>query len=103
MVNRGQIWIVDFNPALVISIDLLNTNLPTIIVIPLSSQIKKLGPERVFLPKESTKLDKDSVILPHLIRAVDKKRLIEKIGRISQEKMLEIEESLKLVLGMIEI
>ncbi len=114
MVKRGQIWIVDFNPgfgreihkkrpALIISIDLLNANLPTVVVIPLSSQIKTFAPEKVFLPKKSIRLDKDSMILPHLIRAVDKERLIEKVGRISQEKMLEVEESLKLVLGMIEI
>lgn len=114
MVKRGQIWITDFNPgfgqeihkkrpSLIVSIDLLNKNLPTVVVIPLSSQIGLLGPEKILLSKHITRLDKDSVVLTPSVRAIDKERLIKKIGTIPQEKMMEVEESLKLVLGMTEI
>lgn len=114
IIRRGQIWIADLNPgfgieihkkrpALIISNNEINTYSPRIIVVPLSSQIVPLGPEKVFLPKKSAGISKDSVVLAPEVRSVDKNRLMKKIGKISQEKMFEVEEALKLVLGMIEI
>lgn len=44
--------------------------------------------------------DKESVFLPLFIRSIDQDRLVEKIGRISKEKILEVEEALKLVLDL---
>lgn len=111
LVKRGQIWIADLNPrygveihkkrpVLIIASDEISRYLRTTIVIPISSQVFSKSAENVLLPKNSTKLDKDSVALPFFVRAIDKNRLIKKVGSITDEKLIEVEDSLKLVLGM---
>jgi len=111
LIRRGQIWICDLNPGygleihkkrpvLIIAADEVNRNLHTTIVIPISSQVSSVGIEKIFLPKNSAGLDKNSVVLPVLVRTVDKERLVKRVGKISEEKLGEVEESLKLVLGL---
>lgn len=114
IIRRGQIWTADLNPGfgielhkkrpvLIISNNQINKYSPSVIVVPLSSQIGLPGPERVFLSKKSAGIDKDSVVLAPEIRSIDKIRLITKIGLLSSQKLFEVEESLGLVLGMIEL
>lgn len=113
--KRGQIFIADLRPSfgheihkkrpvLVISINDINVNFPTVVILPLSSVVPHdLGLHLVKV--SSTKnngLQKESVIVVDKIRSVDKKRLIKKIGKVSTPKLQEIEESLKLVLGLVE-
>lgn len=111
LIKRGQIWTANLNPGfgveirkkrpvLIISSDKINQNLNTTIVIPISSQVYPLGPEKVLISKGSTGLDKDSVVLTVFVRAIDKARLIEKIGKVKQKQLLEVEDSLKLILGI---
>lgn len=111
-IKRGEIWVTDLRstvgwevakkrPALIISNNDINSLSPIVIVIPLSSQIPEvLGPERLFIKKEETGLDKDSVIFIIQIRAIDKSRISKKVGKISKQKLLEVEEAVKLVLGL---
>ncbi len=113
-VKRGEVWIADLNPGygveihkkrpvVIISNNLINNNSPRIIVLPFSTQVYPLNPGKVLIQKGEYNLEKDSVILASDIRSIDKDRLIKKVGVVPSEKMLEVEESLKLVLGMIEI
>lgn len=113
LIKRGEIWIADLDPGfgteirkkrpvLVIASDLINHNLNTTIVVPISSQVSIPGVEKVFLRKATHGLNKQSVILPVFVRAVDKVRLVKKAGKITQDKLEEVEDSLRLVLGMIE-
>src|SRR3990167_1128470 len=112
--RRGEIHIADLSPAfgreihkkrpiLIISSDILNQNSPTVIMLPLSSILPQyIGPDEVKIPK-TTGLDKDSVILISQIRAIDKDRFIKKVGPITADKLFEVEDALKLVLGMIPL
>lgn len=112
--KRGNIFIADLNPSfgyeihkkrpvLIVSHNSFNKKLRTIIILPFSSIVTTfIGPEMIEIPSQKG-LDKPSIILLSQIRAIDKSRLIKKIGVLSKEKMLEVEEALKLVLGMIEI
>lgn len=111
IIKRGEIWIVNLEPslhremhkkrpALVISNDLVHEKTYHVIVIPISSQAPKtIGPEMVLIGKKEG-LDKQSVILPLYIRSVDQTRLIEKIGSLTETKLLEVGESLKVVLQL---
>ncbi len=109
--KRGEIYITDLNPSfgheihkkrpvLIISHNSFNQTFPTVVVIPFSSIVPDfVGPDvvKVTLLKG---LDKPSLILIHQIRVVDKARLIKKIGSLTKQKFAEVEESLKLVLGL---
>ena len=112
--RRGHIYIADLDPpfgweihkkrpVLVISSDVFNRGTPFAVVIPLSSIIPDVtGPEMVEIGKFKG-LDKKSILLPLFIRSIDQKRLHKKIADLSKEKLLEVEDSLKLVLGMVSL
>lgn len=109
--KRTELYIVDLNPgfgreihkkrpALIISENNFNETMHTVVVLPLSSIVPKvIGPDMMKLPKIKG-LNKESVILLTQIRAIDKDRLIEKIGKMPNKKMSDVEDSLKLLLGM---
>lgn len=81
----------------------MNQNFPTVIMVPISSVIPlSVGSDSVKVSKD-VGLDKESVVLTTQTRSIDKNRLIKKVGEISQEKLEEVEDALKLVLGMMEI
>ena len=70
---------------------------------PITSQYtNKISPIEVFFPKQGG-LEKDSKALLNQIRAVDKKRLVKKLVSISKEKMQEVDEALKISLGLKEL
>ena len=110
--KRGEIWIADLipgkgwevakkRPVIVISATEINNISPLVIIIPISSQIPQIiGPARVLLGKETGFLEKDSVALTNQIRAADKSRLVKKIGNLNVNKLYEVEEALKIVLGL---
>lgn len=113
LIRRGQVWIANLNPGfgveihkkrpvLVISNNTINNNWPRIVVLPFSTQIHPLHPGKVFIEKGLSGIDKESIILTQDIRSIDKTRLIERVGVLPRKELSEVEESLKLVLGMIK-
>ena len=114
-VKRGDIWLVNLDPtvgheikkprpAVIIQNDLGNKYSPITIIAPITSQnIGKIYPIDVFLAKRGSGLEKDSKVLLNQIRATDKKRLIKRIGKIDNETMNKINNSIKISLGIIEI
>lgn len=112
--KRGDVWIADLipgrgwevakkRPVIIISANEINRISPLVIIIPISSNIPSvIGPERVLIEKGSP-LEKDSIALANQIRAIDKSRITKKIGTLSANKLVEVEDALKLVLGMIEL
>jgi len=52
------------------------------------------------VPKEESKLSKDSVLVVSQLSAIDKKRLIEYIGTIKRQTLEEVEEGIKLILNL---
>lgn len=69
-------------PVLVIQNDIGNKHSPTVIVLPLTSEIKKENmPTHCVLHKTETNgLKVDSMVMAEQIRVIDKTRILEKIG-----------------------
>ena len=112
-IKRGEIWIADLNPGyeqeihkkrpvVIISNDAINKYSPTLIILPVTSRVFPLGPEKILLSKKNKKLHKKSAILILGIRNIDRNRLIRKISYVDGENMIEIEDGLKLVLELKE-
>ncbi len=112
LVHRGEIYYADLSPVigseqggvrpvLVVQNDVGNKYSPTIIVVAITSQINKVKlPTHLEIGASQFGLPKDSVILMEQIRTIDKKRLREKIGKLGQEKMLEVDHCLKISVGL---
>jgi mRNA interferase MazF len=110
-IKRGEVWLVDFNPtvgreqagvrpALILSVNEFNNSMAgKVIAIPLSSKFKGI-PLDVHLKPPDGGVVKDSYIKCEDIRSLSKDRLIKKWGNISQKILPEVEEKIKLLLGL---
>lgn len=111
--TRGELWWADFGvplgsepgfrrPVLIVQDDGFNASaIRTVVVIPFSTNLVLAdAPGNVLLEKESTGLSKDSVLVTSQISTIDRQRLMEKIATIDQRIFAEIEDGLRLVLGM---
>ncbi|MBI5213976.1 MAG: type II toxin-antitoxin system PemK/MazF family toxin [Nitrospirae bacterium] len=109
--TRGDIYLVDFDPsrgseikkkrpALIISCNEANKHLRTVMVIPFSSKTEKVYPFEVFVGKNDSGLDVDSKLKIPQMRAVDKERLTKYIGTLDSHLINEVENAIKLHLGM---
>jgi len=88
-------------PAVVVSSDVHNRNLTTIIVVPISGlKGKQPFPHEVFICSGEGGLTEDSVAQPVQIRTVDRnKRVAAVLGQLQSTTMAQIDASLFAVLG----
>jgi mRNA interferase MazF len=113
--TRGELWWADLGipfgsepgyerPVLIIQNDFFNrSKINTTIIVPLTTNILWADPGNVFLSKEDSKLNKDSVISTSQIEVIDRQRLIKKITKIDITIIENIENNLMLVLGIYKI
>ena len=88
-------------PAIILQNDQYAGSLPTTIVVPLSSALAALrfpGTARVKATGNSG-LRSDSVALVFQIRAIDRARIAEKLGAITEEELLEIRNEYRKLFG----
>ncbi len=107
--RQGEIWWKDLNPTqgreqngrrpvLIISGNLLNRYLEVVIVVPLTTQIKGYKGNPILEPNTKNQLKYPSEALVFHVRSVSKDRLIEKIGDVEPEIILQIKETLQDIL-----
>ncbi len=109
--KRGEFYIANLEPGygreihkkrpvLIISANSFNQGKYHVIVAPTTSIVPKFSSEEMVPLGKPKGFDKKSLLLPLQIRSIDQDRLIKKVGKISKAKLHEVEEALKLVLGM---
>jgi mRNA interferase MazF len=91
-------------PGVVVSTDTLN-QIPTwksLQVVPLSTSGRqsRLGPTVVFLSKGSAGLQQDSLALAHQITTIDRGKLVQPMGKLSDEQLRALDEALKVALSL---
>jgi len=108
--SRGDICLVDFNPArggeigklrpaIIISEDEDNEILDTVIVIPLSTVIEpNTQPYRFFINARE-KLEKNSDACIYEIRALSKIRIKEKLSKVNKNELNKIQSCLCDIIG----
>jgi len=110
-IKRGEIYRVDWNPsrgseqsglrpALIIQNDVGNKYSPTTIVAALTTAMEKPYPFTVKVTAKESGLPKDSTVNLAVIMTVDKTRLTEKCGELSETKMAEVNEAIKASVGV---
>jgi len=115
-VLRGDVYYADLNPVvgseqggvrpvLIIQNDIGNKYSPTVIIAAITSKIDKAKlPTHVEIPaSDSSKLNRDSVILLEQIRTIDKKRLQRHITHLGDETLQKVNEAIEISLGLIEL
>ncbi len=110
-IKRGELYYADLSPVvgseqggvrpvLVVQNDVGNKYSPTVIAAAVTSKINKAKlPTHIELPSHSYGLAKDSVILLEQIRTLDKRRLKERIGELSETTMTQVDKAILISLG----
>lgn len=110
MVRRGEIYMVDFNPArgseqaglrpgLVIQNDTGNKFSPTTIIASITTA-DRTYPFTVPVRAKEGGLNRDSVVNLSQILTVDKERLKNKLGLLSPKKMKEVDQAIIISLDL---
>ena len=108
--QRGQIWLVNFDPsigheykkvrpALIIQHERYISSSSLLTVIPISSQVTKITKLDVVLEKDAqNRLMKNSLLKTKQISSFDKKRFIKFIGSLDEQTMKTVENNIQLFL-----
>jgi mRNA interferase MazF len=105
--NRGEVWWVEFDPAIggeirktrpavIVSNDTSNRHLARVQVMPLSSNVERIYPSETVV----TLAGQRSKVMADQIMTADKRRLKTTLGRLSQADMLAVERVIRLQLGL---
>jgi len=113
VVERGQVWWADLGepdgsepgynrPVLIVQSDVFNrSRLQTVIAVVLSTNARLVdAPGNVLLPARATGLPKSSVANVSQIITVDRDFLMELAGRVRGQFLKDVENGLRLVLGL---
>jgi mRNA interferase MazF len=111
--TRGEIWWVDFGipvgsdlefkrPVLIVQDDeFKRSTINTIVIVPFSRNLVLAeAPGNVYFEAGESGLAKDSVLVCSQINAIDRRWFIERILRVENKYFGEIEEGIKIVLGI---
>ena len=113
VVERGQIWTADLGqpegsepgynrPVLIVQSDAFNrSRLQTVIAVVLSTNLRLVeAPGNVLLPAKTSGLRKDSVANVSQVITIDREFLIELAGRVRGQFLKDVENGLRLILGL---
>ncbi len=112
--RRGDIWTVDLEPAvgseqgkarpaLIIQNDIGNQYSPVLIVAAITSGERARYDVQVEVKATDGGLHHDSLVLLNQIRTIDKRRVGRYCGRLSTETMQQVDEAIKISLGLVPI
>lgn len=106
-IKRGEIFLVNFDPtvgaearktrpALVVSNDINNAHSPIVSISPITSNISRIYSFEVEVPAGTGGLQTRSKVMVNQTRAVDKIRLIKRLGHLPEEIMKQVNQALML-------
>ena len=111
-VRRGEIYYADLSPVvgseqggvrpvLIVQNDVGNRYSPTVIAAAITSQKEKAKlPTHIEIEAQQCGLARNSVVLLEQIRTIDKRRLKEKMGRLDDGSMNQIDSALSISFGL---
>src|ERR1022692_3490301 len=111
LAKRGEVWFVDLGlpnedheqagrrPVVILQTDDLSP-LSTVAINPFTTQLRQAGlAHTVLVPEKEAGPERDSVVLCHQIRALDRRKLKHKMGTLAPQRLSEIEVAAAFVLG----
>jgi mRNA interferase MazF len=111
-IKQFDIWIADLEPqrgtepgkvrpVLIVQTNLLNNEHPSSIVCPITTNVEKESEIlRVHIKKGTANLKIDSDIMIDQIRAIDNRRLQNKIGELTKDLQSKVKENIKIILDL---
>lgn len=112
-IYRGDLFFANLNPVkgseqggkrpvVILQNDVGNKFSPTVIVAAITSRTRKKANIPTHVSLDNAALEKDSQVLLEQIRTLDKTRLIKKVGKLTQDEMRAIDNSLEISLSLVK-
>ena len=110
--QKGDVYLANLNPVVgseqagtrpvvLVQNSVLNRITRTVVVVPFTSNLRRAElPSAVLIPKGEGGLNQDSFALCHQVRVLDQSRLTARLGRLADEWIVKIDETLAFVLDM---
>ena len=109
-VKQYDIWLADLNttigtetgktrPVVIVQTDLLNDIHLSTIVCPISTNVKKEA-EILRVHLQKGQLEKLSDVLVDQIRAIDNRRLIKRLGKLTKDQIILLKKNIRIVLDI---
>jgi mRNA interferase MazF len=106
-IERGDVFIVNFDPTvgaevrktrpgLIVSNDVNNEHSPIVSIAPITSNLTRVYSFEVEIPAGTANLKSRSKVMVNQTRAVDKARLLKKVGHLPSVIMAGVNRALKL-------
>ena len=111
-IKQFDIWVADLEPqrgtetgkvrpVLIVQTNLLNNEHPSTLICPITTNVEKESEIlRVHIKKGSANLKIESDIMIDQIRAIDNRRLLNKIGELTKELQLKVKENIKIIIDL---
>lgn len=111
-IKQFDIWIADLEPqrgtetgkvrpVLIVQTNLLNNEHPSVVICPVTTNVEKDSDIlRVHIRKGIANLKIESDIMIDQIRAVDNRRLLNKIGELTKELQLKVKDNIKIIFDL---
>jgi mRNA interferase MazF len=111
-IKQFDIWIANLEPqrgtesgkvrpVVIVQTNLLNNQHPSSVVCPITTKVQKDSEIlRVHIKKGTSNLKVDSDIMIDQIRAIDNRRLVNKIGELTKELQTKVKDNIKIVLDL---
>ncbi len=108
--RRGEVWLVSLDPtvghevqktrpAVVVTNDIYNEHNWVVLVVPLTSRGDPAYDQVAVVPPDGC-VANPSVTLPDQVRAVDRQRLVKRLGALAPGTIQQIDRSLRIVLDL---
>ncbi len=105
-VRRGDVVVANLDPTIgveikktrpviVVSNDSINQLSQLVVVVPLTKNVAHLSPSHALIPKGAARLTFASKALTEQIKAVDKRRLVKRLGTLPSALLAQVELALK--------
>jgi len=87
-------------PVIVLSNNSINQLSQLVVVVPLTKNTAHLSPSHAVIPKGIARLTFTSKAVTEQIKAVDKRRLVKRLGSLTQDTLAQVERALKNTLAL---
>lgn len=112
VIAQAEVWWADLaepigsapgyrRPVVILQADAVNrSQLATVVCVVLTSNLRwAIAPGNVLLKARQTGLDRDSVVHVSQLVTLDKRQLVERVGRVSQKQLNAIFSGVDLIMG----
>jgi mRNA interferase MazF len=110
-VRRGDVILVNLDPtvgveikktrpAVVVSNDSINQFSQLVVVVPLTKNTAHISPSHAVIPKGSARLTFTSKVVTEQVKAVDKQRIVKRLGSLPATLFAQVERALKNTLAL---